>query len=140
MKNISIYLKEITQAEYHRVDKKLEKYNLVKGQATLLSIIRDNNGATQNELAHILNVKYSSMSERLNKLEALGYIEKGIDEDNQRYKRVYITPSGRKAVTQANKMLNEFDEKLYKGFTKKDKKQLEEYLEKMLFNITKQDN
>lgn len=137
MKNISIYLKEITQAEYHRVDKKLEKYNLVKGQATLLSIIRDNNGATQNELAHILNVKYPSMSERLNKLEALGYIEKGIDEDNQRYKRVYITPSGRKAVTQANKMLNEFDEKLYKGFTKKDRKQLEEYLEKMLINITK---
>ncbi len=137
MKNISIYLKEITQAEYHRVDKKLEKYNLVKGQATLLSIIKENNGATQNELASILNVKYSSMSERLNKLESLGYIEKGVDENNQKYKRVYITSLGRKAVTQANKTLNEFDEKLYKGFTKKDRKQLEEYLEKMLINITK---
>lgn len=137
MKNISIYLKEITQAEYHRVDKKLEKYNLVKGQATLLSIIKENNGATQNELASILNVKYSSMSERLNKLELLGYIEKGVDENNQKYKRVYITSLGRKAVTQANKTLNEFDEKLYKGFTKKDRKQLEEYLEKMLINITK---
>lgn len=137
MKNISIYLKEITQAEYHRVDKKLEKYNLVKGQATLLSIIKENNGATQNELASILNVKYSSMSERLNKLESLGYIEKGADENNQKYKRVYITSLGRKAVTQANKTLNEFDEKLYKGFTKKDRKQLEEYLEKMLINITK---
>lgn len=137
MKNIAIYLKEITQAEYHRVDKKLEKYNLVKGQATLLSIIKENNGATQNELASILNVKYSSMSERLNKLESLGYIEKGVDENNQKYKRVYITSLGRKAVTQANKTLNEFDEKLYKGFTKKDRKQLEEYLEKMLINITK---
>lgn len=137
MKNISIYLKEITQAEYHRVDKKLEKYNLVKGQATLLSIIKENNGATQNELASILNVKYSSMSERLNKLESLSYIEKGVDENNQKYKRVYITSLGRKAVTQANKTLNEFDEKLYKGFTKKDRKQLEEYLEKMLINITK---
>lgn len=137
MKNISIYLKEITQAEYHRVDKKLEKYNLVKGQATLLSIIKENNGATQNELASILNVKYSSMSERLNKLESLGYIEKGVDENNQKYKRVYITSLGKKAVTQANKTLNEFDEKLYKGFTKKDRKQLEEYLEKMLINITK---
>lgn len=137
MKNISIYLKEITQAEYHRVDKKLEKYNLVKGQATLLSIIKENNGATQNELASILNVKYSSMSERLNKLESLSYIEKGVDENNQKYKRVYITSLGRKAVAQANKTLNEFDEKLYKGFTKKDRKQLEEYLEKMLINITK---
>ena len=84
-----------------------------------------------------VNVKYSSMSERLNKLESLGYIEKGVDENNQKYKRVYITSLGRKAVTQANKTLNEFDEKLYKGFTKKDRKQLEEYLEKMLINITK---
>ena len=137
MKNISIYLKEITQAEYHRVDKKLQKYNLVKGQASLLSTIKENNGSTQNELADMFNVKYSSMSERLNKLEILGYITKDIDETNQRYKRIYITSTGKKAVTQANKTLTEFEEKLYKGFTKKDKKQLETYLEKMLFNLEK---
>lgn len=137
MKNISIYLKEITQAEYHRVDKKLQKYNLVKGQASLLSTIKENNGSTQNELADMFNVKYSSMSERLNKLEILGYITKDIDETNQRYKRIYITSTGKKAVTQANKTLTEFEEKLYKGFTKKDKKQLESYLEKMLFNLEK---
>ena len=137
MKNISIYLKEITQAEYHRVDKKLQKYNLVKGQASLLSTIKENNGATQNELADMFNVKYSSMSERLNKLEILGYITKDIDDTNQRYKRIYITSTGKKAVTQANKTLTEFEEKLYKGFTKKDKKQLETYLEKMLFNLEK---
>ena len=137
MKNISIYLKEITQAEYHRVDKKLQKYNLVKGQASLLSTIKENNGATQNELADMFNVKYSYMSERLNKLEILGYITKDIDDTNQRYKRIYITSTGKKAVTQANKTLTEFEEKLYKGFTKKDKKQLETYLEKMLSNLEK---
>ncbi len=137
MKNISIYLKEITQAEYHRVDKKLQKYNLVKGQASLLSTIKENNGSTQNELADMFNVKYSSMSERLNKLEILGYITKDIDDTNQRYKRIYITSTGKKAVTQANKTLTEFEEKLYKGFTKKDKKQLETYLEKMLSNLEK---
>lgn len=137
MKNISIYLKEITQAEYHKVDKKLQKYSLVKGQASLLSTIKENNGATQNELADIFNVKYSSMSERLNKLEILGYITKDIDDINQRYKRIYITPTGKKAVTQANKTLTEFEKKLYKGFTKKDKKQLESYLEKMIYNLEK---
>ena len=79
----------------------------------------------------------SSMSERLNKLEILGYITKDIDDTNQRYKRIYITSTGKKAVTQANKTLTEFEEKLYKGFTKKDKKQLETYLEKMLSNLEK---
>ena len=74
MKSISVYLRNITQAEYHKVDKRLEKYNLVKGQASLLSLIKKNDGATQNELADILNVRYSSMSERLYKLEVMGYI------------------------------------------------------------------
>lgn len=128
MKNIGLYLRNITQAEYHKVDKRLEKYNLVKGQASLLSLIKRNDGATQNELAALLNVRYSSMSERLYKLEALGYIRKAVAEENQKYKRIFITTEGKKAVVQCNKILNEFEESLYKGFTKKEMKQLEDSL------------
>ncbi len=134
-----MYFKMITQAEYHKVDKKLEKYNLVKGQAKLLSVIKENDGATQNSLADLLNVRYSSMSERLIKLEVLGYITRIIDDDNMKYKRIYITPEGKKAATQCNRILNEFNENMYKGFSKKDVKQLESYLEKIIKNIEKND-
>lgn len=137
MKNIPMYLKMVTQAEYHKVDKKLEKYSLVKGQAKLLSIIKENDGATQNFLADLLNVRYSSMSERLIKLEALGYITRIIDDDNMKYKRIYITSEGKKAAMQCNRILNEFNESLYKGFSKKDIKQLEIYLERIVKNIEK---
>ncbi len=137
MRNIGMYLRNVTQAEYHKVDKRLEKYNLVKGQASLLSLIKRNDGATQNELAALLNVRYSSMSERLYKLEALGYIRKSVAEENQKYKRIFITTEGKKAVIQCNKILNEFEEALYKGFTKKEIKQLEDSLEKMMRNIEK---
>lgn len=135
MKNISTYLKEITQAEYHRVDKRLEKYSLVKGQATLLTKIKELDGATQNELADYFNIKPSSMSERLNKLEALGYISRTIDESNLRLKRVFITPEGKKASIQCSRILNEFDSDVFKGFSKKDLKQFEEYLEKISHNL-----
>ena len=37
-----------------------------------------------------------------------------------------------------NTILNEFEESLYKGFTKKEIKQLEDSLEKMMKNIEKQ--
>lgn len=137
MKNISTYLKTITQAEYHKVDKRLEKYNLVKGQATLLSKIKELDGSTQNDLAVAFDVKPSSMSERLNKLELLGYITRTIDEGNLRLKRIYITPEGKKAVIQCNRILNEFEEDIYKGFTKKDLKLLEDYLERIVKNIEK---
>jgi DNA-binding MarR family transcriptional regulator len=135
MKNIGMYLRNIIQAEYHKVDKRLEKYNLVKGQASLLSLIKKNDGATQNELADLLNVRYSSMSERLYKLEIMGYIRKAVAEENQKYKRIFITTEGKKAVIQCNRILNEFEESLYKGFTKKELKQLEDSLEKIMKNI-----
>ena len=77
------------------------------------------------------------MSVRLNKLEKLGYIVREIDEDNLKKKRVYVTIEGRKVSVQCRKILNEFDMLLYKGFTKKEKLQLEMSLEKMLKNIRK---
>ncbi len=137
MVSLATYLKNITQAEYHKVDKKLEKYNLVKGQATLLVTIRENDGSTQNELADIFNIKASSMSERLNKLEILGYITRSIDENNLKFKRVFITTNGKKAATQCNRILNEFEESLYNGFNKKEVKQLEDYLNRITDNIEK---
>ncbi len=135
MKNISIYFKEITQAEYKYVDKKLEKYNLVKGQAVLLSTIKENDGATQNKIAEIMNIKYSSLSERITKLEELGYICRIADDTNLKYKKVFITQSGKKAATQCNRILNDFETKLYKGFTKKEEKAFDTYLTRMKTNV-----
>ena len=135
-KEITDYLRKIIQSSYCRVEERLEKYGLVKGQAQLLVLIRDNNGCTQKELAEYLEVKYSSMSERLNKLETLGYIERSVDETNSKFKRIYITSSGKIAAIQCRRIQKESEEIMFKGLTKKDIKQLEEYLIKICANIT----
>lgn len=134
-KELTEYLRKITQASYNKVEERLSKYDLVKGQAALLVIIKDNNGCTQKELSEIMGIRYSSMSERLNKLEVMGYIERSIDEDNSKYKRIFITSTGKTAATQCRKIQNEFNTLLYKGFTKKDIKQLELYMEKLSRNV-----
>ena len=134
-KDINDYFREITQNLYLQVEERLAKYGLVKGQAQLLLMIRDNDGCTQKDLANYFRVKYSSMSERLNKLETLGCIERSIDDDNSKYKRIFITAAGKTAATQCRKIQNEFNAILYKGFTKKDMKQLESYMEKLNSNI-----
>lgn len=131
------YLREIMQGCYSKIEGRLAKYELVKGQAHLLTLIRDNDGCTQKDLANAVGVRYSSMSERLNKLEKNGYIYRETDGENLKFKRIYITPNGKTAVVQCRRILRELDEALYKGFTKKDKKQLENYFEKMVKNITK---
>ena len=115
-KDINDYFREITQNLYLQVEERLAKYGLVKGQAQLLLIIRDNDGCTQKDLANYFNVKYSSMSERLNKLENLGYIERNHDGDNLKYKRINITPEGKTAAIQCRRILNDIENKLYKDF------------------------
>lgn len=135
--DIEDVLRIIVQRKYHILEMRLAKYELVKGQADLLLLIKDNDGITQNELASIIGIKDSSMSVRLNKLEKNGYIVREIDEDNLKRKRVYVTVEGKKVSVQCRKILNEIDTIIYKGFTKKERAQLEISLEKILKNIRK---
>ena len=89
-------LRIITQRKYHILEMRLSKYDLVKGQANLLILIRDNDGITQNELAEIIGIKDSSMSVRLDKLERNGYIVREIDVENLKRKKIYRRESMRK--------------------------------------------
>ena len=136
-KEIEEYFREINMAMYAKLEERLAKYELVKGQARLLLLIRDNDGCTQKELANYVGVKYSSMSERLDKLEKNGYIERTTDSENMKYKRIFITSEGKTAVIQCRKILKEVDEQMFKGMTKKDKAQFETYLNKILRNLSK---
>lgn len=136
-KDLMEYFREISQGIYGRLEERLAKYELVKGQAHLLTLIKDNDGCTQKELANLVGVKYSSMSERLDKLERNGYIERNIDEENLKFKRIFITKEGKTAVTQCRRIINETNDIMYKGMTKKDRAQLEEYLSKILKNLSK---
>lgn len=134
-KELIEYLRKITQASYNQVELRLAKYGLVKGQAHLLMAIKENNGCTQKDLAELFGVRYSSMCERINKLENMGYVTRNIDENNSKFKRIFITAEGRIAGTQCKRIINEFNSILYDGFTKKDLKQLEKYLNKLVDNI-----
>ena len=133
-KDINDYFREITQNIYAQVEERLSKYGLVKGQAQLLLIIRDNEDCTQKDLANYFNVKYSSMSERLNKLEDLGYIERTQDGDNLKYKRITITSEGKSAAVQCRRILNDIESNLFKDFSAKEVTQFEKMLIRVVEN------
>ena len=133
-KDINDYFREITQNIYTQVEERLAKYGLVKGQAQLLLIIRDNEDCTQKDLANYFNVKYSSMSERLNKLENLGYIERVQDDDNLKYKRIAITSEGKTAAVQCRRILNDIENKLFDGVSAKDVAVFEKTLKRIVEN------
>ena len=133
-RDMNEYFREITQNFYACVENRLEKYGLVKGQAQLLLIIKDNEGSTQKDLANYFNVRYSSMSERLSKLETLGFIERMHEDGNLKNNKIYITKEGKTAATQCRRILKDVNDKLFKGLNKKDIATFEATLNKILIN------
>ena len=136
-RELNDYFRDITQGFYSEVEDRLAKYGLVKGQAQLLLIIRDNEGCTQKDLANYFNVKYSSMSERIDKLENMGFITRVHEDGNFKNNRLYSTKEGKQAATQCRRILNDIENKLYSGFSKKEIASLEDMLARLLANINK---
>jgi DNA-binding MarR family transcriptional regulator len=136
-REVNDYFREITQGMYAKTEEKLEKYGLVKGQSQLLHLIKENDGSTQKDLANYFNIKYSSMSQRINKLEALGYIKRVHEDGNFKNNRIYITKEGKLAATQCKRINNDIEKKMYKGISKKDIQIFENVLIKMTDNINK---
>ena len=136
-RELNEYFREITQGFYTKVENRLQKYGIVKAQAQLLLLIKENDGCTQKDLATFLGIRYSSMSERLDKLEKSNYIERITDDENLKFKRIYITKEGKLAAVQCKRILREIEDVMFKGFAKKDKKQFEDYLNKIISNLNK---
>ena len=64
-------------------------------QMRLLSLIEKEDGATSGTFAELLDIRPSSLSEQLNKLEERGLIERKKSESDTRSVNVFITEEGR---------------------------------------------
>lgn len=84
--------------QMHRVSHKEghRKGRLYHGQANLLLLISQNDGASQRELGEQMDIRPSSMTEMLTKLEQNGLIVKKRDDKDQRVMHIHLTEEGKK--------------------------------------------
>lgn len=66
------------------------------GQAMSLWMLAKHDGMTQRDLADLLHVSRPTVTVMLQKMEKAGLIERRVDETDQRYTRLHLTPAGRR--------------------------------------------
>ncbi|MCB8818039.1 MarR family winged helix-turn-helix transcriptional regulator [Desulfosporosinus shakirovi] len=111
------------------------KGGLYHGQANLLRIILQNDGASQRDLAEQLDVRPSSMTEMLTKLEQSGLILRKQDDKDQRVMRIYLTEEGKKAVEKIAESKDAFVESFFKALTEDEREQLLILTEKLCSDL-----
>lgn len=91
--------------------------------------------ASQRELAQTLRVSQATIATSLKSLERLGYVEKRLDDRDNRRNRVAITPKGVAAVKQCFEVCDEIDRRMMEGFSLQEREDLDRLQHRMLDNL-----
>ena len=91
--------------------------------------------ASQRELARHLRVSPATIATSLKSLERLGYVEKRLDDRDNRRNRVAITAKGAAAVEECFQVFQEVDRRMMEGLTPEEQETLDRLHRKMLDNL-----
>lgn len=98
--------------QMHRFSHKADhKHGLFHMQSKLLQLIAKNEGVIQRDLAKKMDMRPSSMTEALGRLEQLNLILRKRDEKDQRSMHIYLTDKGREIVEDTVRSEEEFMKK-----------------------------
>ena len=97
----------------------------------LLTILKDNDGASSGELCEFLDIRPSSMSELLTRMENHGLLEKKDSETDKRITRAFLTKKGAEAAEKITENRIKAEDEFSACFTEEEKAQFCELAEKL---------
>lgn len=108
---------EIQRLHYYRTHVLLEEIGVYHGQPPMLFILNKKDGQSQKELADRLNVKPSTITVMLRRMEKSDLVIRKQDTEDQRISRVYITDKGREICNEASVVMNTIEKEIFGNFT-----------------------
>jgi DNA-binding MarR family transcriptional regulator len=125
----------IHRANMRRLEHHLKYYGIGSGQFLFLISLYCQEGINQEELSRTLGFDKATTTRALNKLEQEGFIYRERDGTDKRSKNIYITAKAQHIKTELQKLSCEWDEKLFQGFTNREKDQMNSFLMRIVENI-----
>ena len=129
MKRIIIHFKAA-------MDEELKPYGVTAAQIRMLSAIRQAPGSSGAQLSRECEVTPQTMQALIERAEEAGLILRGKDSVNDRIVTAELTPAGDEVMHAADRVVSEFEARLWKGIPAPAIEALIEVLEKCLNNIS----
>lgn len=118
--------------------KKLKEYgfdNLAPSHGDILSVLYKHEKLTMKDISEKIHRTKATVTVLIDKLEKENLVKREKTADDSRITYIVLTQKSIDSKTIFEKIANELNAMLYKGFTKSEAKQIDELLEKMLKNI-----
>lgn len=117
------------------VDRNLVQAEIYGAQHRVLAMLNFKPMMSQKEIAGAMEVSTATIAVTLKKMEKNGYVERIMDDEDNRFNKVRVTEKGRCLMEQGFDIMDRIDRDTIKGFTEEELKQFNGFLERYLANL-----
>ena len=89
---IGVVIADVARLLRTAFDRRVRRLGITRAQWLVLTRLHRHPGASQSELADMMEVERASAGRMIDRLEANGWVERRAKRDDRRVKRVYLTP------------------------------------------------
>lgn len=125
----------VNRAHRMVLERQLNKTGVYRSQHQILMYIADNPNVSQKDIAALHHVSTATIAVSLKKLENGGYIKRVVDQKDNRFNQICITPSGKTVVENSIRCFQEAEERMFDGFSPEELGQLDTFLKKARQNL-----
>ncbi|WP_129723474.1 MarR family winged helix-turn-helix transcriptional regulator [Xylanivirga thermophila] len=128
---------DVIRLHYYRTHTLLDEIGVYPGQPPMLFALSKKDGQSQTELSEELNLKPSTITVMLKRMEKAELVERRVDMEDQRISRVYITEKGRTVFEEVNRLMDIIKSECFDNFTMEELVLLRRLLMQMRDNLMK---
>lgn len=115
----------------HEIDRRVGAYNLTRTKWLAISLLRDNPGGTQRELARRLELGAAATGRLVDRLVERGFVERRSDKTDRRAHRLHLTQAAQNLLIELETEAELLRRDLLEGFSAGQIDQIQEGLLKL---------
>lgn len=140
-RDIGFLFKQINMMIKKGIDKDLMEYDLTTSQSRVLFFVhfRGEDKTSMKDIEEHMKVTHPTVIGIVKRLEEKGFVATSSDPEDRRVKLVTITQKTTKMIKKLDQGKRKMDERLLKGFTEQETKELRRMLSKIEENLIEAD-
>jgi len=139
-RNFGFIVHDVARLLRTTFDRRVKSLGLTRSQWWVMNHLFRNDGATQSELAEILDVEKATLGRLLDRLEQKGWIRRKADAGDRRAKRVFLTEEVEPALKAMRAAAAELRRDALAGLSTEDQRRFVDALLAVKANLGRMDN
>jgi DNA-binding MarR family transcriptional regulator len=135
--NAGVAVRLVQIAAYKDFEENSRRFGQAPRYYGLLGLIETNPGLSQTQLAESIHLVRASLVPILDKLSADGLVERRSDANDNRIRRIWLTPKGKKLMAKLNVAAQEHENRLMASFSSQERETFLQLLRRADANLSR---